>query len=94
MFLPVGINTDENLLKQNINNSNLENYEKVKIKFSIKDPGSGISEKDQIKLFSKYDQVESSLIRNYDGKNSGTGLGLYICQNLIESMNGELKVVN
>lgn len=84
----------KNLLKKNIINSNLENYEKAKIKFSIKYTGSGISEKDQIKLFSKYDQVESSLIRNYDGKNSVTGLGLYICQNLIELMNGELKVVD
>lgn len=66
--------------------------DRLEIKFSIKDTGPGISEGDQKLLFSKYDQVGSSVVRSFDGKNSGTGLGLYICTNLIKLMGGNLDV--
>jgi len=56
--------------------------------FKIKDNGIGISEEDQAKLFRPFSQVDASTTRKY----GGTGLGLVICQKLIEQMHGEIGV--
>jgi len=53
---------------------------------SIKDPGIGISKKQQAQLFTRYYQANST-----HGK-PGTGLGLYLCKQLIELQGGSIRV--
>lgn len=52
----------------------------------IIDTGAGISQEQQISLFSKYYQTNSAK------GNTGTGLGLYICKQLIELQKGSISV--
>ncbi|MFC1711705.1 sensor histidine kinase [Patescibacteria group bacterium] len=54
---------------------------------SIEDTGRGVEIKDQAKLFKKFERVDGA-----DGakKKGGTGLGLYICKNLLQGMGGEI----
>jgi len=54
---------------------------------SVEDSGRGILFKDQKKLFKKFERVDSIKAAK---KKGGTGLGLYICRNLIEGMGGEI----
>lgn len=52
----------------------------------IIDTGAGISQEQQVNLFSKYYQTSSAK------GNTGTGLGLYICKQLIELQKGNISV--
>jgi signal transduction histidine kinase len=52
----------------------------------IIDTGAGISQEQQVSLFSKYYQTNSAK------GNTGTGLGLYICKQLIELQKGSISV--
>ena len=54
------------------------------IKISVKDTGIGISTDDIPKVFDKFQQIESALVR----KVGGTGLGLSIAKQLIEDHRG------
>ena len=63
-------------------------HQRVVLQVTVADTGIGIPE-DKIKsLFVPFEQVETSLTREY----SGTGLGLGICKHLIEKMDGEIQV--
>lgn len=55
---------------------------------SVKDTGVGISEIDLPKLF-RIDITHSTL---GTGKEKGTGLGLILCKELVEKMNGQIEV--
>ncbi|MGY5450222.1 response regulator [Agarivorans sp. MS3-6] len=63
-----------------------QNEQQVKLQFSVKDSGIGISPEQQLKLFQSFTQADASTTRQY----GGTGLGLTICKSLVELMNGEI----
>ena len=58
------------------------------IRFEVIDEGIGIPTAVQTKLFSKFTQADSSTTRRF----GGTGLGLTICKELAELMNGTVGV--
>ncbi len=61
-------------------------YNKKKIKFSIQDSGIGISKEQQKRIFSKFFRGTNAIRAETDG----TGLGLFIVKNIIESHGGEV----
>lgn len=59
-----------------------------RLEVSITDTGLGISAEQQTNLFSKYYQTNAA-----KGK-TGTGLGLYICKQMVELQKGEISVTS
>jgi signal transduction histidine kinase len=59
----------------------------VWVSFYVKDTGIGIREKDLVKLFADYKQVDISEHREIEG----TGLGLSITKKFVEMMGGEIS---
>lgn len=62
--------------------------DRAKIQFSVRDTGIGLSKEQITKLFQAFSQADSSTSRKY----GGTGLGLTICQRLVNMMGGGIWV--
>lgn len=58
------------------------------VKISIQDSGIGIAPEDIPHLFQKFYRIDNTDTREI----GGTGLGLYLCRRLVESMNGQVWV--
>lgn len=62
--------------------------DKLELFFIVSDTGIGIDGTDKDKLFQSFSQVDASISRKY----GGTGLGLNICKQLVELMDGNIEV--
>ena len=78
--------TNEGSIKVNFSLVELLSNENAKLKVEVIDTGIGIKKENQTKLFDKFSQVDSSLARSFEG----AGLGLAICRELVQMMNGEI----
>ena len=59
-------------------------------RFSVRDEGLGISKKEQERIFEKFYRVDPLMKQGI----SGTGLGLYICRELVQHMGGRIWVTS
>lgn len=65
-----------------------EASDRVRLQFSVKDTGIGLTPDQAGKLFQAFSQADPSTTRKF----GGTGLGLTICKHLVGMMNGKIWV--
>lgn len=104
-FHPVFVKADKNRMHEVMENliANAVNYTDVggkitlsfqetkkEILVSVTDTGVGIKKDDFPKLFTKFGRIDIS--HTVSRQSSGTGLGLYICKNIIDLSGGSIMV--
>lgn len=77
--------TKEGIIKLNVKLDSTKE-ESIKLEFSVKDTGIGISKDKQEFIFERFNQIDSSYTKKY----KGTGLGISISKKLSELMGGEM----
>ena len=60
------------------------------VRFSVRDDGLGIPLVEQPRIFDKFHRLDPDMTRGV----GGTGLGLYICKQLVDQMNGRIWVAS
>ena len=85
------INIIGNAIKYTVSNGSIDVSHKIKDGFLItrvKDHGIGMNKEQMEKLFTKFYRVQTDVT----AKIEGTGLGLFICKEIIERMDGKVWV--
>ncbi len=65
-----------------------QNKDHIDLRFEVKDQGIGIPPQEQATLFFPFHQLDRSMTRQY----GGNGIGLALCSQLIEHMEGKIGV--
>ena len=66
---------------------------KEKLYVAVKDTGKGIPEEDLEKIFERFYQSKSNAAYSGSGQ-SGTGIGLYLCKQIVELNGGKIEALN
>jgi signal transduction histidine kinase len=61
-----------------------------RVEFEVADTGIGIAQDDVARIFQPFTQVDGSMTR----KHGGVGLGLTICQRLVELLHGQISIAS
>ena len=67
-----------------------ETSDSARIRFEVEDTGEGVSIKEQDRIFEPFQQESSSTTRRF----GGSGLGLGICRQLVELMEGKIQMTS
>jgi two-component system phosphate regulon sensor histidine kinase PhoR len=60
------------------------------MRFSVRDEGIGIAAEEQSRIFERFHRLDPNMTRGV----GGTGLGLYICRELVQHMGGQIWVTS
>ena len=61
-----------------------------RLRVEVRDSGPGLTEDQQVQLFKRFNQVDNSINRKY----GGSGLGLSICYEIVQLMQGRIGVTS
>lgn len=81
--------TERGIVKLLVVDEELDNN-RISLSFTISDTGIGMTPEQINNLFSAFSQADGTITRKY----GGTGLGLTICQRLVQMMDGRLDVIS
>ena len=87
----VVVNLVENAIKYSPDGGRVEvgvEEQDSSIRFHVRDQGLGVAPEDQERIFEKFYRADPQMVRVV----GGTGLGLYICKELIDRMGGRIWV--
>jgi two-component system C4-dicarboxylate transport sensor histidine kinase DctB len=89
----VFINLLENAIKYSPNGGRIEvstEAAESAVRFTVRDEGMGIPAHAQGRVFERFHRVDPNMTQGV----GGTGLGLYICREIVEHMNGRIWVAS
>ena len=65
-----------------------QSVQDINLRFTVRDTGIGIALADRKRIFELFEQIDGSSTRNH----GGTGLGLALCQQLVDLMKGTFGI--
>jgi signal transduction histidine kinase len=87
------VNMTENAIKYSPDGGQIEvrvDRAGPSMRFSVRDEGIGIASEEQARIFERFHRLDPNMTRGV----GGTGLGLYICRELVQHMNGRIWVTS